>query len=141
MTIKAIILILSYSLVSIGVILLPLWVAYAYSKWFSKSIKHKIRFSIICTLLTYGLVVISAFPIIPLESISIFVSPILFTNKHDSIYYIIQFFIEYITPIFSIIVWLTASIMIPIKLKEKWLILTNSQLAPQKVSAENTEIL
>ncbi len=125
---KSILLITTYSALAIGVLLLPCWVAYASSKKFTTTVKNRIQFSLVCTVLTYGLSVFSAFPLIPFESFNIFISPIIFNHGNKNIAYGVNYFIEYIFPLLSIIVWFICSIVIPGKLKPSWIILTKTTL-------------
>lgn len=125
---KAILLITAYSALATGVLLLPCWVAYAYSKEFTTTVKNRIQFSLVCTVVTYGLTVFSAFPLIPLESFNIFISPIIFNHGNKNIAYVVNYFVESIFPLLSIVIWFICSIIIPGKLKSSWIVLTKSTL-------------
>jgi hypothetical protein len=122
-TTKAILLVIACSVVSISLLLLPFWIAYASSKGFTQTVKSRIEFSLVCAVLTYGLTAISALPLIPFESFNIFISPMIFGYGYKNTAYILNYLIEHIIPLSSIIVWFISSIMIPRKLKPQWIIL------------------
>ncbi|MBU0664011.1 MAG: hypothetical protein KJ990_05635 [Proteobacteria bacterium] len=126
--IKEIALILGVSLISIILFMAPFFVALGYLKFKEKEIKNRKLFSITSCLLTYGIVLLSSLPIIPLEGINTFIAPKLHLDGYEQLAFIIHANSTNIMPGIMIFIGLAASILIPIKLKKYWICLEENKI-------------